>query len=110
MMYGFGDVENPRMDSAELIEELTMDYISSIVGRAVATSTVANIASGISANAPPRLRVEDLMHAIRDDAKKLSRVEELLFMTEELKRVRKAYDVEDDSVGGSAAASRLLGM
>lgn len=30
-MYGFGDVENPRPDTVELLEDLVIDYITDIV-------------------------------------------------------------------------------
>jgi len=28
MMYGFGDCENPRADSVDLVEEMVIDYIT----------------------------------------------------------------------------------
>jgi len=28
MMYGFGDIENPRHDSIELLEDMVIDYIT----------------------------------------------------------------------------------
>lgn len=36
------------------------------------------------------------MHVLRHDGKKVARVEELLFMNEELKRARKAFDIEEE--------------
>lgn len=44
-----------------------------------------------------RLRTEDLLHVLRHDSKKLARVEELLFMNEELKRARKAFEIDEDA-------------
>ena len=43
-----------------------------------------------------RLRCDDIMHVLRHDGKKVARVEELLFMNEELKRARKAFDIEEE--------------
>jgi len=42
-----------------------------------------------------RLRMEDLLHVLRRDPKKLARLEELLYMNEELKKARKAFDLEE---------------
>ncbi len=50
-----------------------------------------------------RLRTDDLLHVLRHDPKKLARVEELLFMNEELKRARKAFDIDEEAGGGGAA-------
>jgi len=46
---------------------------------------------------PVRLRTDDLLHVLRHDPKKLARIEELLFMNEELKRARKAFDIEEEA-------------
>ena len=39
-----------------------------------------------------RITVEDIVFLIRKDAKKFSRVKELLLMNEELRKARKAFD------------------
>lgn len=39
-----------------------------------------------------RVTVEDIMHLVRRDVKKYSRVKDLLTMNEELKKARKAFD------------------
>lgn len=31
MLYGFGDVENPRQDTVELVEEMVVEYIGDVV-------------------------------------------------------------------------------
>jgi len=31
LMYGFGDVQNPRQDSAELLEDILNNYLQDIV-------------------------------------------------------------------------------
>ena len=41
---------------------------------------------------PGRVQVEDIIFLIRKDARKYSRVRELLMMNEELKKARKAFD------------------
>ena len=41
---------------------------------------------------PGKVQVEDIIFLIRKDARKYSRVKELLMMNEELKKARKAFD------------------
>ena len=41
------------------------------------------------------MRTEDMLTVLKRDPRKLGRVEELLFMNEELRKVRRAYDIED---------------
>ena len=38
---------------------------------------------------------EDIVFCVRKEPRKIARVEELLFMSEELKKARKAFDVEE---------------
>ena len=68
------------------------------VSEAVRISQVASLGT-LPAQAQPtiKLRTEDLLHVLRHDPKKLARVEELLFMNEELKRARKAFDIDEEA-------------
>lgn len=43
-----------------------------------------------------KFRTDDILFVLRKDPKKYARVEELLFMNEELKRARKAFDVDEE--------------
>jgi len=80
MMYGFGDDPNPYSESVELLENLVIDYIAEMTKKAM------------DVGRPGRITVEDIIFLIRKDAKKYSRVKELLIMNEELKKARKAFD------------------
>lgn len=42
-----------------------------------------------------KLKTDDIMFALRKDPKKLARVEELLYMNDELKRARKAFEMDE---------------
>lgn len=44
-----------------------------------------------------KLRTDDLLHVLRHDPKKLARIEELLFMNEELKRARRAFEIDEEA-------------
>jgi transcription initiation factor TFIID subunit 13 len=45
-----------------------------------------------------KLQTEDFVFIIRKDRKKYARVKELLIMHEELKRARKAFEVEGEKI------------
>ncbi|KAI8772671.1 transcription initiation factor TFIID subunit 13 [Biomphalaria glabrata] len=80
MMYGFGDDQNPYTESVDLLEDLVVDYITEMTKKAMEIGK-----SG-------RIIVEDIIFLIRKDPKKYSRVKELLLMSEELRKARKAFD------------------
>eukprot|EP01111_Echinosteliopsis_oligospora_P009459 TRINITY_DN2776_c0_g1_i6.p2 TRINITY_DN2776_c0_g1~~TRINITY_DN2776_c0_g1_i6.p2 ORF type:complete len:115 (-),score=29.77 TRINITY_DN2776_c0_g1_i6:79-384(-) len=86
MMYGFGDVMNPLPESVELVEDLVIEYISEMTRMAMEVGTKRG-----------KLQTEDLVFLVRKDRKKYARVRELLRMNDELKRARKAFDMEEKS-------------
>jgi transcription initiation factor TFIID subunit 13 len=83
LIYAFGDVPTPRPDTVALVEQLTIDYLTNFLEKS----------KKLTSNNKPR--VEEMLFVIRNDDKKLSRVEGLLYMNEELKKARKAFDVDD---------------
>ncbi|XP_060072025.1 transcription initiation factor TFIID subunit 13-like [Ylistrum balloti] len=80
MMYGFGDDRNPYTESVDILEDLVIDYITEMTKKAMEVGR------------PGRISVEDIIFLIRKDPKKYSRVKELLMMSEELRKARKAFD------------------
>lgn len=84
MLYAFGDVQTPRQDTADLLEEMTAQYIADMAIKANSVSKRQR-----------KLRTEDLMFILRKDKKKYARMQELLYMNEELKRARKAFDADE---------------
>ncbi len=86
MLYGFGDVSAPRQDTVELVENCMLAYLGSVLDQAYPPT---------QRQRGTRLKPDDLIHVLRRDLKKHGRAEELLFMNEELKRVRKAFDTEE---------------
>ncbi|KAH7729479.1 transcription initiation factor IID [Aphelenchoides avenae] len=75
MLYGFGDDK-----TLELLEQIVTDYIQQVCLKALAVGK------------PNRILLEDVHYLIRRDHKKFNRVKELLSMSEELKKARKAFD------------------
>ena len=84
MLYAFGDVQTPRQDTADLLEEMVTHYIADMTLKANSVSKRQG-----------KLRTEDLMFVMRKDKKKYSRMQELLYMNEELKKARKAFDADE---------------
>ncbi|PFH54329.1 hypothetical protein AMATHDRAFT_135314 [Amanita thiersii Skay4041] len=82
LMYGFGDDRNPANDTVNVMEEILVEYITDVC-----------LASGASSR-KARLSIEDLRKALSRpaDAKKLARMEELLFMQEDIKRARAQFE------------------
>jgi transcription initiation factor TFIID subunit 13 len=89
MMYGFGDAPDPHPASVALVQDLTLSYLHNFLDQVQSTAQSAGSA---------KVRLEDVMFVLRKDKKKLVRVEELLFMNEELKKARKAFDVDESNV------------
>jgi len=94
-MYGFGDDKLVSNDSVSVMEEILAEYIVDLCQ--VALSSSRQLHSGQSSKL--RLTIEDLRRVLAKpaDSKKLARMEELLFMQEDIKRARKQF--EDGEVG-----------
>ncbi|KAJ7774575.1 transcription initiation factor IID, 18kD subunit-domain-containing protein [Mycena maculata] len=87
LMYGFGDDRNPANDTVNVMEEILLEYITDVCQTAGAQTRRV------------RLSIEDLRRALSRpaDAKKLARMEELLFMQEDIKRARSQFEPNDTS-------------
>jgi transcription initiation factor TFIID subunit 13 len=85
LMYGFGDDRNPANDTVNVMEEILVEFIAD----------VCQTAGGPQRKT--RLSIEDLRRALSRlaDAKKLARMEELLFMQEDIKRARAQFEESD---------------
>jgi len=84
LMYGFGDDRNPANDTVNVMEEILVEYIAD----------VCQAAAGPRGKG--RLSIEDLRKTLSRpaDAKKLARMEELLFAQEDIKRARSQFDTD----------------
>ncbi|GAA5921807.1 hypothetical protein JCM3775_001832 [Rhodotorula graminis] len=105
MMYGFGD-DNPAPDTIALMEELVVEHISDLCQQAHMISTNRG-----------KVKVEDFRFALRRDPKKLARLDELLFMQEEITRARRGFDNtfdeyadEDDIAAAKADVAAGVGI
>ncbi|KAJ8474919.1 hypothetical protein ONZ45_g15781 [Pleurotus djamor] len=95
LMYGFGDDRNPANDSVNVMEEILVEFILDVCNQA---------ATPMGTSRKARLGIEDLRRVLSRpaDAKKLARMEELLFMQEDIKRARAEFD--DDEMAGTGGS------
>ncbi|SAM05973.1 hypothetical protein [Absidia glauca] len=84
LMYGFGDDPNPSADSIALMDDLVIDYITEMCQKVSKVSESRG-----------KLRVEDFKFVLRKDPKKLARVEELLYMNEDIRRAKQLFDEKE---------------
>jgi len=79
MMYGFGDVKEPRDESVQVLQEIALEYIDgmSLLASSISTDTT--------------LKAEDIVFAIRKDQKKFGRAVELLAADQNIKATRKQF-------------------
>ena len=106
MMFGFGDEFNCAPDTVAVMEEILIEYILEVVRpplRFHRYLIVAQCNSASQNGRKTRLTVEDLRRVLSlpADSKKLARMEELLFMQEDIKRARAQFDEPDMHPEGS---------
>ncbi|KAF9115883.1 hypothetical protein BGX27_005949 [Mortierella sp. AM989] len=96
LMYGFGDVPNPANDAVGVMEDMVIEYLTDTCLQA---AVVADKRGG-------KVNVEDFKFVLRNDPKKRSRVEELLYMNEDIRRAKKIADIPelDNRKGGTKDA------
>lgn len=87
MMYGFGDTKEPDKETVELVEDMTVDLITNFAHRCMEVSAQRG-----------KLQTDDLLYLIRNDEKKLQRVNELLDMNAQLKEARKNFDTDEAAI------------
>ncbi|EPX71731.1 transcription factor TFIID complex subunit Taf13 [Schizosaccharomyces osmophilus] len=85
LMYAFGDDLNPAPDSVNVLEEIVVDYINEMCLEA------ARIAGNRN-----KVKVDDFKFALRNDPKKLGRVEELLVLQKMIADTRNVMKYNKD--------------
>lgn len=102
-MYGFGDDRNPATDTVNVMEEILVEFIVDVVRSPCwmtnyfMTPFARQCQTAGGPQRKTRLSIEDLRRALSRpaDAKKLARMEELLFMQEDIKRARAQFEESD---------------
>lgn len=84
MLYGFGDVSSPRMDTVETVHNYLIDYLSLLLTKVHEMARIKG-----------KTKTEDLMYFLKRDRRKYSRVKNLLLTNEELKTARKMFEAKE---------------
>ncbi|KAI7850590.1 transcription initiation factor IID, 18kD subunit-domain-containing protein [Circinella umbellata] len=84
LMYGFGDVSNPASDSIAVMDDMVINYITDMCQEAAKV-----------AESRGKVRVEDFKYVLRKDKKKIGRVEELLYMNDDIRRAKQLFDEKE---------------
>lgn len=92
MMYGFGDDKQPVKRSVELLEELAVDYVYQLLHRAQSAAEHRHKGVRSGGGGAARVQERDLIFALRKDARRQQRVEELLEVWKEVKAARGSVD------------------
>lgn len=88
----FGDDLNPLPSTIQCLDSIITDYI-------IETCHEASLHATYSGRA--KVKQDDFQWALRKDARKLGRVQELLLMEKELKDKRRTFDVEERDAAGA---------
>lgn len=83
LLFAFGDVDNPYIETVGVLEDILQEYIFNICQEA---SRMARAAGR------HKIKVDDFKFALRNDPRKLGRVEKLLLLQKEFDAARKEYD------------------
>lgn len=90
-------MKNPLPESVELVEEILNEYITEMVRSFGPERSQTKKSVQVSAKRG-KLMTEDIVFLIRKDRKKYNRVKELLVMHEEIKRAKKAFELEGEKI------------
>lgn len=83
LLYAFGDVDTPYVETVGVLEDILQEYLAAICAEA------ARMARAAGRN---KIKVDDFKFALRNDPRKLGRVEKLLVLQKEFDAARKEYD------------------
>ena len=80
LMFGFGDIEEPDNETAELLEEYIVEYVQNIAILAFRKSKRRGFSE---------IKLRDLLLVLKNDKKKYYRIPPLLSFYETLKKAKK---------------------
>lgn len=88
MMFGFGDDRKPQAESVQLLEDMVIDYVRSLLQQAQHASELRVRGTKKS----DKISERDLLFVLRKDRRRRERVVEILDVYEELKAARGGAD------------------
>ncbi|KAJ9070560.1 hypothetical protein DSO57_1006610 [Entomophthora muscae] len=86
LLYGFGDVEWPLPETCETMESILIDFITDVSFRAHGVATRSG---------GRKVKIDDYKVVLGNDPKKLARVEELLYMHEDIRQAKMLFDQDE---------------
>lgn len=105
LVFGFAGDERPQRDTVDLLNDMTVDFISRVTAQAANYSRARGTG----------LTVESVMYPIRGDARRLKRINELVEAHDKIKRLRGVFREvtvasmkSDRQVVDSSEASKVL--
>lgn len=94
MMYGYGDAENPFSATVDLLEDIVVDYVT----------TMAHSAMDDATGRDGKMQPNDLLYLVRKDPRKFARATELLRLNDEIKQAKKGLaETHEDVVDEDGA-------
>ena len=84
MLFAFGDVSAPRMDTSIAVHNYLCDYLNALL---IKTHDMAIIKG--------KTKTDDLLFFLKRDRKKYTRVKNLLVTNEELMNARKIFECKE---------------
>ncbi|CAO1619976.1 unnamed protein product [Sympodiomycopsis kandeliae] len=98
MMYGFGDAREPDAQSIEVMEALTINFLTDLCHRCRPAPYSFPASRGYAYSNRAKVKIDDIRFALRKDEKKLARLEELLYLEGIINGAKKilSTDVVDD--------------
>lgn len=86
LLYAYGDVSNPHPETVAVLEDILQEYIAAMCFEAYRVAKAAN---------RQKLKVDDFKFALRNDPRKLGRVEELLTLQKEIAEAKKMFENDE---------------
>ncbi|KAM5466528.1 hypothetical protein MauCBS54593_005785 [Microsporum audouinii] len=98
LLYAYGDTtphsnfpQEPNAETVRVLDEIVTDFIIETCHEAAQVANYSN---------RQKVKADDFRFILRRDPVKLGRVQELFRLERELKEARKAFDQNDDRLGG----------
>ncbi|KAL4421814.1 hypothetical protein ABPG77_001603 [Micractinium sp. CCAP 211/92] len=93
MMYGFGDDIQPLAETLDLVEDIVLDYATTLLHKAMDSAALrGKLRRPGAPGAGAAVGAEDILFLVRKDPKKYARAKELLIMDEEIKKAKQLVD------------------
>lgn len=92
MMYGFGDSRTPDPQSVEVMEALTIGFLTDLCHRCRPAPYYFPASRSYTYSNRSKVKVDDLKFALRKNEKKLARLEELLYLEGVISGAKKILD------------------